>query len=224
MTKIFNHILETKSIPSAFKTGLITPVLKKGKDSKVLENYRGITVTAIFGKLFEYSLLAKLELSQSDLQFGFTEGLSPTMASLLVSEAKAESQDKGTHLFIATLDSQKAFDVVHHAILLDKLYQKNIQDTSWLVIKDLYQDLSSRVKWASGISDSFPINQGVRQGGILSTGLYKVNIDEASKNLERKKARTSYWLSLHWVSNLCWRCSPASTHSSRTLNHAIWST
>ena len=187
VTKIFNHILETKSIPSAFKTGLITPVLKKGKDSKVLENYRGITATAIFGKLFEYSLLAKLELSQSDLQFGFTEGLSPTMASLLVSEAKAEPQDKGTHLFIATLDSQKAFDVVHHAILLDKLYQKNIQDTSWLVTKDLYQDLSSRVKWASGISDSFPIKQGVCQGGILSTGLYKVYIDELLRILKEKR-------------------------------------
>ena len=68
------------------------------------------------------------------------------MASLLVSEAKVESQDKGTHLFLATLDSQKAFDVVHYAIILDKLHQKNIQDTSCLVIKDLYQDLSSRVK------------------------------------------------------------------------------
>lgn len=187
VTKIFNQVLESRSIPSAFKTGLITPVLKKGKDPKILENYRGITVTAIFGKLFEYSLLEKLELSQSDLQFGFTEGLSPTMASLLVSEAKAESQDKGTHLFIATLDSQKAFDVVHHAILLDKLYQKNIHDTSWLVIKDLYQELSSRVKWASGLSNSFPINQGVRQGGILSTSLYKVYIDELLQILKSKR-------------------------------------
>ena len=30
-----------------FKTGLISPVWKKGKDSKLLENYRGITVAAI---------------------------------------------------------------------------------------------------------------------------------------------------------------------------------
>ena len=59
------------------------------------------------------------------------------MAGLLVSEAKAESQDNKMHIYVATLDSQKAFDVVHHAILLDKLFQTNIHDTSWLVIKDL---------------------------------------------------------------------------------------
>ena len=71
----------------------LDPVLKKGKYSKILENYRGITVRAIFGKLFEYTLLDKLEFAQSELQFDFTEGLSPAMADLLVSEAKAESQD-----------------------------------------------------------------------------------------------------------------------------------
>ena len=84
---------DTKKIPAVFKTGIITPVLKKGKYSKILENYRGITVRAIFGKLFEYTLLDKLEFAQSELQFDFTEGLSPAMADLLVSEAKAESQD-----------------------------------------------------------------------------------------------------------------------------------
>ena len=54
---LLNKILSDKKIPSVFKTGLITPVLKKGKDPKLLEHYRGITVTSIFGKLFEYALL-----------------------------------------------------------------------------------------------------------------------------------------------------------------------
>ena len=187
ITKIFNHILDSKKIPAAFKTGIITPVLKKGKDSKLLENYRGITVTAIFGKLFEYALLDKLHIAQSELQFGFTEGLSPAMAGLLISEAKAESHDNKTHIFVATLDSQKAFDVVHHTILLDKLVQTNIHDTSWLVIRDLYQDISSKVKLMGDLSDSFPIMQGVRQGGILSTCLYKVYIDELLRILKSKR-------------------------------------
>ena len=109
------------------------------------------------------------------------------MAGLLVSEAKAESQDNKTHIYVATLDRQKAFDVVHHAILLDKLFQTNIHDTLWLVIKDLYQDISSRVKLLDGLSDSFSINQGVRQGGILSTCLYKIYIDELLRILKSKR-------------------------------------
>ena len=125
-----------------------------------------------FSKLFEYTLLSKLNPDQSCQQFGFTEGLSLIMAGLLVSEAKAEAQHMGTKgLYLATLDSQKAFDVVHHTILFDKLSAKGVHKDIWLIAKNLYQGLSSKVKWINGCSDSFPIQNGVRQGGILSTCL-----------------------------------------------------
>ena len=57
---------------------------------------------------------------------------------MLVSEAKAEAHQNNELLFLATLDTQKAFDVVHHTILLDKLLDKGIQKDIWLIIKDLY--------------------------------------------------------------------------------------
>ena len=53
-------------MPANFKTGIITPVLKKGKDSKCMENYRGITVSATFGKLFEYTVLNQMNYEQSE--------------------------------------------------------------------------------------------------------------------------------------------------------------
>ena len=153
-----------------------------------MENYRGITVSGSFSKLFEYTVLNKLDLDQSSQQFGFTEGLSPIMAGLLVSEAKAEAQHIGTEgLYLATLDSQKAFDVVHHSILFDKLAAKGVTKDIWQIVKNLYQGLSSKVKWISGCSESFPIHQGVKQGGVLSTTLYKTYIDEFLDILECKR-------------------------------------
>ena len=163
-------------------------MLKKGKDAKAMENYRGITVSGALGKLFEYSLLSKLNFSQSTQQFGFTSGLSPIMAGLLVSEAKAEMQLLGKEgLFLATLDSQKAFDVVHHVILLDKLAQKGVHKDIWLIVKNLYEGLTSKVKWIGQCSESFPVKQGVRQGGILSTHLYKIFIDDFLEILQNKR-------------------------------------
>ena len=88
---------------------------------------------------------------------------------------------------MATLDSQKSFDVVHHSILLDKLFDKNINDNAWLVIEDLYQDITSKSKWFGGLSDSFPINQCVRQGGLHPTDLYKVYIDPLMNVLKSKR-------------------------------------
>ena len=48
--------------------------------------------------------------------------------------------------FLAILDTQKTFDVVHHTILLDKLIDNEIQKEHifesqkdiWLIIRDLY--------------------------------------------------------------------------------------
>jgi type IV secretory pathway component VirB8 len=62
--------------------------------------------------------MPKLSNNQSDLQFGFTRGLSPIMAALIVSEVILQAKLQKSNLYLVTLDSQKAFDVVHHMLLL----------------------------------------------------------------------------------------------------------
>ncbi len=187
ITRIFNKIMISGEVPQAFKSGVITPVHKKGKDGKYMDNYRGITVTSIIGKLFEYSLLERIteiNNNQSELQFGFTKGLSPNMAALLMSESITESKRENKPLYIATLDSQKAFDVVSHEILLNRLYDSGVQPHAWTVIKDMYYGLTSRIKWTGDLSEAFGISQGVRQGGILSTHLYKLYVNNLLLDLE----------------------------------------
>ncbi len=187
IVETFNTILQERQVPESFKTGILTPVLKKGKDSTKTDSYRGITVTAILGKLFEYVILNRITISQSDLQFGFTKGLSPSMASLIVSEAKIEADLNGAHMYLATLDSQKAFDVVDHRILLDKLYHQNIHPDLWLIVKEMYKGLTARVKWKNGLSSSYSVKQGIRQGGVLSTHFYKTYINDLLSELEHHK-------------------------------------
>ena len=190
ITAIFNQILQSKTVPDAFKSGILTPVLKKSKDPTVLDNYRGITVTPIISKLFESVLLPRLSetFEQSPLQFGFTKGLSPVMAALIVSEARAEAKlNTCKPLFLVTLDSQKAFDVVNHTILLDKLYETGIHPALWTIVKDLYSGLTSKVKWLGELSSQFRIRQGVRQGGIVSTFFYKTYINPCLMELKEHK-------------------------------------
>lgn len=152
----------------------------------LMENYRGISITSVHGKAFEYVLLGKTTIAkdgQSNMQFGFTEGLSPGMAALILSEVCSNISAKDI-LFATTLDSQKAFDVVNHQILMDKLYHLGVKLEFWDVITDLYQGLTSTVKWQGDTSRSFSINQSVRQEGVLSTHLYKQYINELLNDLE----------------------------------------
>lgn len=189
IVRIFNEILITKEVPDSFKSGLINPIHKKGKDPRLLENYRGITVSSILGKLFETVVLNRLQelnSDQSQLQYGFTKGLSPTMASLLLSEAVLDSSLCHRPLYMATLDAQKAFDVVSHPVLMVKLYQQGINSHLWRLIKSMYKGLTAKVKWEGEVSTSVDIRQGVRQGGILSTHFYKTYANDLLTELEAK--------------------------------------
>ncbi|MES9881858.1 MAG: reverse transcriptase family protein [Sedimenticola sp.] len=189
ITLFFNQILEEKKMPDGFRTGIVTPIQKKGKDPTHMGNYRGITISSIIGKVFEVVILNRLiqlNCNQSELQCGFTKCLSPAMASLLLSEAIIDSTSKKEPLYIATLDSQKAFDVVHHTILLKKLYYQGITGRLWSIIRLLYTNLTAKVKWAGEVSESLKIQQGVRQGGILSTHFYKAYINDLLLDLESR--------------------------------------
>jgi hypothetical protein len=66
--------------------------------------------------------------TQSTLQFRFTKGMSMLMAGFLICDTRAEAKYLTIEpLLLVTVDSQKAFDVVDHIIMLDTYYE-NIQN------------------------------------------------------------------------------------------------
>ena len=115
--------------------------------------------------LWKKTIIAKD--SQSSMQFGFTEGLSPSMTALILSEVCTKHFSK--RYTVCTLDSQKAFDIVNHQILMDKLCHLGVNVEFCDVLADLYQGLTPTVKWQGDTILSFSITQGVRQGDVLST-------------------------------------------------------
>ena len=146
-------------------------------------NYRAIAVTAATGKTFEYCLLDKLNLkSNSPLQFGFTSSLCPIMAGLLISEALHEKKIDKENFYITFLDVKYAFDVVRHEILL---LDQNLNPIYWKILREVYSDLSSKVKWLDGLSQPFSIKPEVRQGGILPPHLYKIFVQDLLEELEQ---------------------------------------
>ena len=174
-----NFILSTGYIPPVLLEGLLTPVPKKDKDQTLPTNYRGITVLSILGKVLKKVLQGRTESlltrNQSRLQRGFTKKSSSVNAALLISEVQNEAMDKGEFLTLVTLDAAKAFDVVWQASLLRKIYHEGVDGTLWLTLSSMYSNAVTSVKWGPHVSSSFPIGQGVRQGGgILSTTHYKL--------------------------------------------------
>ena len=191
LTPIINMIIKTSSIPNTLKTGTITPVHKKSKDKEKPGNYRGITITPILSKVLEKIIKVHQKESTKDtdhpLQFGFTEGKSMSHAAFLVSEALNEAKDRKIPIFAATLDVEKAFDVVNHTILLAKLHEKGLRGRFWRLKEDAYQGMVSKIKWQDRISDPFEIQQGTRQGGITSTDDYLIYLHDGIEQLVQSR-------------------------------------
>ncbi len=190
LSSIFTVILEDGQVPQRLMDGYIVPIPKKGKCHLSQDNYRGITITNVLGKLLEHILLKRikdqLDQKQSRLQKGFTKGCSSTNAALLVSELINEAKDNHEELYVASLDAQKAFDMVYHNSLLRKLHLAEIDQSVWRLVDSWYNNAHSAVRIDNGMSRSFKINKGVRQGGVLSTTMYKCYINDVLLNLEEQ--------------------------------------
>jgi hypothetical protein len=77
LCEIINKIVQDLDIPDSMKSGILTPILKKGKDKNIPGNNRRIVVTNTFSKILESIIKDRLEeqlkKTQNPLQRGFTE-------------------------------------------------------------------------------------------------------------------------------------------------------
>ena len=68
------------------------------------------------------------------------------MAGLFISEARYEKKLDKENFYITFLDVKSAFDVVRHEILVDKLLDQKLNPIYWKNLREVYSDLSSKVK------------------------------------------------------------------------------
>ena len=189
LVKILQKIAKECIVPDNMKLAYKLMLPKPGKDSKRMDNFRGITVASILLKILE-SICLMVELKGtvdrhvSDIQVGFTNGRSPAMASLLISEAAAESKILKVPLYIASLDARKAFDVVNHHLLKAKLLNAGIRPGWWKIIDDLYLNSYESTRWNNEDSRTYKVSQGVKQGSLISPHLYKLYINDLLLKLE----------------------------------------
>ena len=86
-------------------------------------------------------------------------------------------------MFTCFLDAAKAFDRVSHWTLFNKMINKKVPMVIVRVIAFWYQSLPMCIKWGKANSDYFDVSNGVRQGGVLSSKLFAIYIDDLSNKL-----------------------------------------
>jgi hypothetical protein len=184
--KLFNLLIKLGYVPSAFGQSYTVPIPKPSDcrtKSMSVDDFRGIAISAVISKVFEYGILERFQpfLSTVDNQFGFKKGLSCSHAIFTVRSLIERFNSGGSTVNLCAIDLSKAFDKVNHCALLIKLMQRNIPINLLCVFEHWFSNSSTYVKWKTVMSSMFNITYGVRQGSVLSPHLFAIYVNDIVK-------------------------------------------
>ena len=179
----FNAFIVHGFLPSDLTDTVLVPIVKeKTGDISDKGNYRPIALASVVSKVFEMSLLVKLEkyLYSSDYQFGFKPKHSTYLCIYTLKEVIEFYKSQSSSVYVCFMDASKAFDRVNHWTLFKKLIDRGMPDVFVRLLVYWYRTQNACVRWSTAGSEMFTVSNGVRQGGILSPLFCNVYMDGLS--------------------------------------------
>lgn len=183
----FTWCIKYSYVPEKVLRVSIKPLIKnKCKCPADIGNYRPIAKATALSKLLEIVLLHKLTpyLHTSDNQFGFKRELGTEMAVFTLKQVTQYYIARGSPVYLCFLDAKKAFDRVNHATLFKTMIERGTPLYLVKLLSVWYKNQRFMTEWGSAKSQCFSTSNGIRQGGILSTYLYNVYIDDLNRDLQ----------------------------------------
>ena len=181
-------VWESERAPAEWKQALIVPVFKSG-DKSLLDNYRGISLLSIPGKV--YSLIIGERLKKwadqqlLDAQCGFRSERGCNDAIFALRRLHEEALAKQRNIYTCFIDLTKAYDSVNRALAWETFARRGMPLKLISLLKDLHTDTFCALKGDHKQKDSwFEVKTGFKQGDVNSPMLFNLFIDTVVRSLE----------------------------------------
>ena len=120
LLEILQEVWRTKRVPSEWKKAILVPVHKK-KDRKICDNYRGISLLSVPGKVLSLVLLNRLETiidpQLKESQCGFRKGRGTVDQIWVARQIIERATEYRTTVHLGFVDLTKAYDSVDRTAL-----------------------------------------------------------------------------------------------------------
>ena len=187
---LFQQSYNQGQLPKSWKHAVVCPIFKKGQKS-LPENYRPVSLTAIPCKLMEHIIVSQVwsHLNKHNIitskQHGFRSGMSCETQLLEALEDWSRIMDKGSsQIDVIVLDFSKAFDMVPHQRLIQKINSYGITGKTQHWINSFLSSRTHQVLVNGSSSDIQPVISGVPQGTVLGPLLFLTYINDIETNLD----------------------------------------
>ncbi|KAG6444153.1 hypothetical protein O3G_MSEX003217 [Manduca sexta] len=178
---LFNLCIQNSYLPRELMRTVVVSIPKYKKNNlSCLSNYRPISLSTITGKFFERLLqlvLAKT-MKIDDAQFGFHPGLSTDSAIFCPKHTVRYYTIRNTSVYACFLDLSRAFDLVNYNLLWSELRQSGTHVDLVNLLRFCYENQINNVRWGDSFSDHYKLECGVRQGGLTSSDLFNILVND----------------------------------------------
>ena len=188
LKRVFDVVWSTGQVPQDWTLAELVPLFKK-QDMSIADNFRGITLLSVPGKVFAYVLLGRLqgwaEQHLLEWQCGFRSGRGCGDALFVLRGVLERAWEANVPLYICFIDLAKAYDSVDRETAWQVLEYKGVSPKLVQMLRGLHSDTSCVVRAFDGTSEPFQIHTGFKQGCVLAPTLFNIYIDTIARQILR---------------------------------------
>ena len=188
LTKLYNRTMESERMPEEWRDSVLIPIFKNKGDVQSCSNYRGIKLISHTMKLWERIVEKRLrsDLKFSNQQYGFMPGKSTTDALFALRVLMEKYREGQKELHCVFVDLEKAYDKVPREEVWYCMRKSGLAEKYVRIVQDMYDDSTTAVRCAVGVTERFEVKVGLHQGSALSPCLFAMMMDRMTDEIREE--------------------------------------